>query len=220
MGQLNLLKSLPQARRDVNARATKKTPEIIREAKRYGELYFDGPREYGYGGYKDDGRWGPVANDIIAHYGLTAKTAPRPRVLDVGCAKGFLVKELVARGIDAYGLDISFYAARNAPDCIVGRIHRGWATHLPFPDKSFDLVLAINVVHNLSRSLAVRAIKEIVRVSKGPAFIQADSYHTAAQKKRFEEWVLTAAFHDFPAGWLQVFEEAGYNGDFDWTIVS
>lgn len=219
MAQVNLLKSLPRTTRDVNARATKKSPEIISEAKRYGKLYFDGPREYGYGGYKDDGRWGPVAGDIIEHYGLGKIIEPRPRVLDVGCAKGFLVKELVARGMDAYGLDISLYAARSAPDCIVGRIHKGWATHLPFPDKSFDLVLTINVIHNLKRSFALRAIREVVRVSKGPAFIQVDSYHTPAQKKRFEEWVLTAEFHDYPAGWLKLFEEAGYTGDYDWTVV-
>jgi hypothetical protein len=32
-------------------------------------------------------------------------------------------------------------------------------------------------------------------------------------------WVLTAKFHDYPDGWLKVFAEAGYTGDYYWTIL-
>jgi hypothetical protein len=32
--------------------------------------------------------------------------------------------------------------------------------------------------------------------------------------------VLTAQFHDYPDGWLKLFTEAGYSGDYDWTIVT
>ena len=49
----------------------------------YGKEYFDGPREYGYGGYKYDGRWINVAKDIIKHFNLSKGQ----KVLDVGCAK-------------------------------------------------------------------------------------------------------------------------------------
>ena len=42
---------------------------------------------------------------------------------------------------------------------------------------------------------------------------------TPEQKELFESWVLTAEFHDYPDGWFNVFEEAGYTGDYDWTIV-
>jgi hypothetical protein len=31
--------------------------------------------------------------------------------------------------------------------------------------------------------------------------------------------VLTAEFYDDPRGWLSVFEEAGYTGDYYWTII-
>ena len=43
------------------------------------------PRKYGYGGYRYDGRWVPVAEDMVKHFDLK----PGDRVLDVGCAKGF-----------------------------------------------------------------------------------------------------------------------------------
>lgn len=85
MSEVNLLRALPVSKRNVTSRATAKTPEHIRIAREFGELYFDGPREYGYGGYQYDGRWKPVAEDIISHFGL----ARGDRVLDIGCAKGF-----------------------------------------------------------------------------------------------------------------------------------
>ncbi|MEI9889060.1 MAG: hypothetical protein WDN08_21665 [Rhizomicrobium sp.] len=90
MAEINLLSKLPRPKRNLAARTTAKTEEHIRISREYGELYFDGPREYGYGGYRYDGRWVPVAEDMIRHFDLK----PGDRVLDVGCAKGFLVKGL------------------------------------------------------------------------------------------------------------------------------
>ena len=91
MAEINLLAKLPKPKRNLNARATAKTDEHIRISREYGEIYFDGPREYGYGGYRYDGRWVPVAEDMVRHFDLK----PGDRVLDVGCAKGFLVKDFM-----------------------------------------------------------------------------------------------------------------------------
>ena len=49
--------------------------------------------------------------------------------------------------------------------------------------------------------------------------MRVDSYHTPEQKEIFESWVLTAEFHDTPDGWMKLFEEAGYTGDYYWTII-
>ena len=46
-----------------------------------------------------------------------------------------------------------------------------------------------------------------------------DSYLSEEQRDLFLSWVLTASFHDYPEGWFKVFEEAGYRGDWDWTIL-
>lgn len=217
MGTLiNLLRGLPKAKkRNVAKRSDGKNPEVIAASREYGELYFDGPREYGYGGYRYDGRWVPIAKDIVSHFGLKQGD----RLLDVGCAKGFLVKDLVAIGIDAYGIDVSKYALMNCEPEVVGRLQIGSCDDLPFPDGSFDAVVAINTIHNLDRAGCVRAIREIERLAPGKGFIQVDSYHTPEQKEIFESWVLTANFHDFPDGWLKVFDEAGYTGDWYWTII-
>lgn len=217
MPEVDLLSSLPKIRRDVKARREGKDPAVIAVAREYGEAYWDGPREYGYGGYRYDGRWRPVARDIIAHFGLK----PGMRVLDVGCGKGFLVKDLMLEcpGLDAFGLDISLYAITHAPPELTGRLHLGSADALPFPDGGFDCVISLNTIHNLPRPRAVAALAEMRRLAGSQTFAQVDSYRTPEQKEIFESWVLTAEFHDYPDGWLRVFEEAGYTGDYAWTIV-
>ena len=84
MPHLDLLRALPKTKRNIQKRAEAKDPAVIAIAKQYGEMYWDGPREYGYGGYRDDGRWHPVARDIIAQYGLEARHARARRRLRQG----------------------------------------------------------------------------------------------------------------------------------------
>ncbi len=215
MAEVELLRSLPKGKRNVKARETAKTEEHIRISREYGEEYYDGAREYGYGGYSYDGRWQPVAQDIVDHFGLK----PGDKVLDVGCAKGFLVKDLLALGIDAYGIDVSKYALMNCEPEVVGRLQIGSADDLPFPDGSFDAVLNINSLHNLDREGCIKGAREMERLAPGKGFIQVDSYRTEEQKEIFESWVLTAKFYDYPDGWIEVFREAGYTGDYYWTII-
>jgi ubiquinone/menaquinone biosynthesis C-methylase UbiE len=215
--EIDLLRSLPKTKRNIQQRAQGKDPEVVATARKFGQEYWDGDRKYGYGGYRYDGRWRSVARDIIAHFGLK----PGMRLLDVGCGKGFLVKDLMLEcpGLEAFGLDISLYALQNCEKEVVGRLHLGSAESLPFPDRAFDCVLSINTIHNLPRPRAVTAMKEIQRLSAGRAFVQVDSYHTPEQKALFESWVLTAEFHDYPASWVKLFADAGYTGDYYWTIV-
>jgi ubiquinone/menaquinone biosynthesis C-methylase UbiE len=217
VAEVNLLARLPKGKRNINARTEAKSPEIIAISRQYGELYFDGPRTYGYGGYRYDGRWIPVAEDIVKHFNLK----PGDRVLDVGCAKGFLVKDLmkVCPGLEAFGLDISEYALMHCEPEVVGRLYLGSADKLPFPDKSFNAVLAINTIHNLERADTIRAVREMERLAPGRGFIQVDSYRTPEQREVFLEWVLTAKFHDYPDGWIRLFKETNYTGDWYWTIV-
>ncbi len=83
-------------------------------AKKYGQDYWDGERQYGYGGYRYDGRWLPIAEAMAKHYGLKAGD----RILDVGCGKGFLLHEFTRAvpGVHVEGIDISDYAIANAKE--------------------------------------------------------------------------------------------------------
>ncbi len=215
MRKINLLNTIKKIKRSISERKSKKNKKIIKISREYGYEYFDGDRIYGYGGYKYDGRWVSVARRIKKIY----KLKNNAKILDVGCAKGFLVKDLVDIGLDAYGLDISEYAIKNSHKDVVGRIHLGNANKLPFKDNTFDFVISLNTLHNLEKNDCKVALKEITRVSKGRSFIQVDAYRNKEEKKIFLDWVLTAKYHDYPHNWLKLFKNSNYNGDYYWTIV-
>ena len=215
MAEINLLKSLPKSKRNVKNRKIKKTTKHIKIAKKFGKMFFDGPREYGYGGYSYDGRWQPVARDICNHF----KLKKDDKFLDIGCAKGFLVKDMLRLGIDSYGIDISDYAIKNSEKETFGRLHKGSAILLPFPNNAFDCVVSINTLHNFKKKDFIIALKEMIRVGKKSFFIQVDSYFNDLQKKKCEDWILTAEYHDYPEEWIKLFNKAGYKGDWYWTIM-
>lgn len=216
MAEVNLLERYPRAKRNVKARLGNKE-ENRAIAMKFDWEYFDGTREQGYGGYRYDGRWLPIAEDIVKHFGLKAGD----RVLDIGCGKGFLVKDLmkVCPGLEVFGLDISDYAVRNCEPEVVGRLQVGNANHLPFPDGSFQALLSINTVHNLVRADCVRALQEMQRVAPGGGYVQVDAYRNAAEEQLFLDWVLTARTYGTPEFWVKLLKEAGYAGDYYWTIL-
>lgn len=216
MREVNLLDSYPRSKRPIAEREAA-VPRQRAIARQFGREYFDGNRSQGYGGYRYDGRWVVVATRMRDFYSLQAGD----RVLDVGCAKGFLLHEFkqVVPGIKVMGVDISRYAIAHAMLDVRPYLAIATATKLPFPDRSFDAVMAINTIHNLERDECVEAAREIERVSRRFKYIQVDSWLNEEQKRNFERWQLTALTYFEPEGWRRLFEEAGYTGDYYWTIT-
>jgi ubiquinone/menaquinone biosynthesis C-methylase UbiE len=216
MSEINLLKSYPRTKRNVTARHV--AQEYQRAvAMEFGREYFDGDRTQGYGGYRYDGRWIAVAEDFCKHWGLKAGD----RIIDIGCAKGFLMKDLlkVCPGLLVYGVDISMYAIAEGEPEVKGRMLVGNAAFLPFPSNYFRAAISINTIHNLEREQCSRAIAEMQRVAPNGGYIQVDSYRSPEEKEIFLRWVLTAKTHYDPLGWKKMFSDAGYTGDYYWTIT-
>lgn len=216
MAEVDLLRHYPRTTRKM-PKPRSADPANRVAAQKFGAEYFDGTREQGYGGYRYDGRWIPIARDLVAHFGLTAGD----RVLDVGCAKGFLVKDLmeVCPGLQVYGLDVSQYALTHCGPHVAGRLVRGTADQLPFPDRSFQAVLCINVIHNLERAGCIAAMREIERLAPGRGYVRVDAYRTEAEREIFLAWVLTAVTFLKPDEWRALMAEANYTGDYSWTIL-
>ena len=152
--------------------------------------------------------------DFQAHFGLSSTS----KVLDVGCAKGFLMHDLqqLIPGINVYGVDVSAYAIENSHPEVKANIRQACATQLPFADASFDAVLSINTIHNLELEECGKALKEIMRVSKGKAFVTVDAYRNDEERERMLEWNLTAKTIMPVDEWVDFFKQVGYVGDYYW----
>ncbi len=186
--------------------------EFSRIARKFDFDYWDGSRNTGYGGYHYDGRWLPVARKMAGHYGLKAGD----RILDVGCGKGFLLHEFTQAvpGVTVAGLDVSRYALDHAKEEVKPFLVEGSAVKLPYPDKSFDLVVSINTLHNLQLPDLERSLGEIERVAKAGKYILMDGYRTEQEKVNLLYWQLTCECFFTPKEWEWVFGKAGYSGDY------
>lgn len=208
-----ILKVHNAAKRNYLARVTEADKaDCATISKQFGFDYFDGDRKYGYGGFRYDGRWLPVAEAMAKHYSLKSGV----RILDIGCAKGFLVHDFmkVLPGADAVGIDISEYAIANAMPEIKDRLSVGNAVSLPYPDKSFDLVVSLNTLHNLRIYDLEKALKEIERVGKKHKYVVMDSYRDEREKVNLLYWQLTCECIFTPEEWEWIFARCGYTGDY------
>ena len=81
--------------------------ECMEIARKFEFDYWDGDRKYGYGGYHYHSKyWNNVVIDFMNYFGLNSSSS----LLDIGCAKGFMVYAMSLLGKDASGVDISEYA--------------------------------------------------------------------------------------------------------------
>jgi SAM-dependent methyltransferase len=213
MAEIDFLRPLHTAtKRDYLERVTSHDKaECATVAKQWGFDYWDGDRQYGYGGYRYDGRWRPVAEAMAAYYGLKSGD----RVLDVGCGKGFLLHELAQAvpGLEVAGIDISEYGIAHAKDDVRPFLKTGPCTTLPWPDGHFDFVYSINVFHNLYNYELWAALKEMQRVGREHRYICAESYRNEREKANLLYWQLTCESFYTPAEWAWFFAQAGYTGD-------
>lgn len=218
MGQeIDLMVDYPRSKRNVDARGQEKTQEDRELARQFGHAFFDGDRSHGYGGFQYHPRfWQPVVPTFQKHFSLDENSS----VLDVGCAKGFMlhdIRELIP-GIKVAGIDISDYAISHAKDEIKDVLQVGDARRLPFADNSFDVVISVTTLHNLERDELAIALQEIERVQRHGSFITVDAYRNDEEKVRMEAWNLTAKTMMHVDEWRQFFKEVGFTGDYYWFI--
>lgn len=206
MREFDAFPPLPPAIR----KADKTIINRIAASYRDGEFY-DGHRSNGYGGFKDDGRWGPVADHLIKVYGLSDESS----VLQINCHKGFLVKELLNRKIHARGTEISQYAIDKADHVAKPFIRKAPFTKQPFPDAEFDLVIAASPVYAGSLTDAISVLREIERVGKGKSFVTLAAYENEATdywllRRYFTLGTLVLSKED----WVEVLNHCGFSGDY------
>ena len=154
------------SKRNYIERMVNKKVLCMGEAKKYSKNYWDGPRKYGYGGYKFiPGRWTKMAKQLIKTYNLNNKS----KILDVGSGKGFLLYEIkkILPNIEIVGFDKSKYAIKNTHKDIkkISFITKQ-KKNILLKKNIFDFCLSIGCLHNLEIFELEKAINEIIRVSK------------------------------------------------------
>ena len=188
-------------------------------AKKYGKDYWDGKRRYGYGGYKYiPGRWKSVAEKIIKTYKLKAGS----KILDVGCGKGYLLKEMlnIEPKLKIYGFDMSSYALKKAPNELKLNIFYHKAQKkFPFKKKQFDLVISITALHNLKFFDLEKALMEIKRVGK-KSFVAVESYRNDKELFNLQCWALTCESFFSKDEWIWIYKELKFNGDYEFIYFT
>jgi SAM-dependent methyltransferase len=219
MSEIDLMDRYPRSKRPIEERGSMITEDHRAIARRFGPEFFDGDRLTGYGGYNYHPRfWTDTVKRFADYYEL----APDASILDVGCGKGFMLHDFKLLLPDATlaGIDISEYAIEHAMEDVKPFVAVGDAKELAFPDKSFDLVISINTVHNLPLDACKQSLREIQRVSKKHAFVTMDAWHNDAERSGMLKWNLTALTYMHVDAWKALFSEVGYTGDYYWFIAA
>ncbi len=150
----------------------------ILKPEEYDARYFDGNKQdyrhnAGYSKYERWERfegerslgeyWKDLANKFANIYALQNK-----KVLEIGCAKGFVVEDLREIGIDAYGIDVSAYAIGEAspavqPYLTVGDIRTALSG---YGKNEFDVVFSLRTLECFSEAELPGIISEMNCISQ------------------------------------------------------
>jgi len=124
--------------------------------------------------------------------------------LDVGCAKGYLVRALRDLGVRCFGVDVSEYALSCAPESVRDYLEKVDLDHdrLPFDDKTFDLVVAFRVLdylHDLSS-----LIPELRRVTMDNGILYTRTVNVQSPGDVYRANVHTGSF------WIKELKRGGF----------
>lgn len=107
--------------------------------------------------------WYRVRRKITKYLITQSAPAGHPKILDVGCGTGMLLTELADIG-DVTGIDVSQLAIDFCLERGLQNVAISDGTTIPYPDESFDVVLALDVIEHIEDD--AMAAREILRVLK------------------------------------------------------
>lgn len=133
---------------------------------------------------------------------LVREIGPRT-ALDAGCAMGFLVEGLRARGVEAFGLDVSEFALQQVredlrPYCRLGSLAQ------PFEGR-YDLIVCIEVLEHLPPAEGAQAIENLCRAADDIVFSSTPLDYREATHFNVQE----------PGYWAERFGHHGFARDVD-----
>lgn len=190
----------------------------IETGEEYNSDYFNNGEELGISLYKNY-RWMPeltinLAKNIITHLNIQNKDT----VLDIGCAKGYLVKALRILNIKAYGCDISKYAITNCDQDV-----KKYCIHITnYPQdikhKQFSWIISKDVIEHMDEVTIYEFLKNSHIVTK-------KMFHIIplgdGKNPIIEQYALDKTHKTFQTKewWLKTFREFGWKViKFDYSV--
>ena len=147
---------------------------------------------------------------------LTKNYSPE-KVLDIGCAKGFLVYALRKLGVEAYGIDISEYAVSHSPRAVRNylKVVNAEKEELPFGDSTLDMITSMECMEHLQNPN--HTVVQMTRTLKegGIAAICVPKLHPIVSIRIYKDAVLHPNILS-KSSWIKMFKANSflYLGDF------
>jgi SAM-dependent methyltransferase len=173
----------------------------------YDAAYFQshcGPVPYA----RSEPQWPVVFGAMADHLIRAVQPA---RVLDVGCALGFLVEAFWERGVEAWGIDISPYAVEQVRSDVRKYCRVASAT-APIDNGPFDLITCIEVLEHMPEGDALAAVERMTGATQTILFSSSpydfdEPTHVNVRPLLY---------------WLNAFQEQGFSPDilFDASFVA
>ncbi len=172
------------------------------KAETFGKDFFDGGKKqpWVYRTYSFEELY-PLSQVVL----LSMKTCFNPKkVLDVGCAKGFLVKAFRDQGIEAWGVDVSEYALSAAPKEVKKYLYKVDLNKeaLPFANECFDCVTFLGTIECLDDYHKV--LDEIKRVMRPGASLYLRTTYRTDPEDNIRKNVHSRGY------WLREFRNYGF----------
>ena len=164
-------------------------------------------------------RVAPVMLNQLARYSVVVplvEGCPGESLLEVGSGSEGIARFADRRwSLTVCDRDFTDYGAVEVPDDGLRRIE-GDVTGLPFADREFDVVVALDLLEHLPAELRPRALEELARVTRlrliagcpcGPGALSADralARYYALQPRSTPPWLVEHLENGFPEGDLLV----------------
>mgnify|MGYP001238610715 CR=1 FL=1 len=178
----------------------------------FGKTYFDNSKlGIGYGKYQYDGRFEKNVKKIISFFKLKKKS----KILEIGCAKGFLLVEFYKQGMDVIGLEKSSYAIKNSHKLIKNNIKNfDIEKKLNYQDQTFDFIICKEVFPHINPKKVNQVLKDINRIVKNKKniYIFIQTFKSDDQIKLFKKWDVTHKSNYSKKKWKEIMRKNKFKG--------